>query len=392
MKLWPFSKPAPIETKSLSDPDETTFAVFAGQNYGPVHPLSEPAVSAAVTTIANGCATLDLHLVKRDATSADIKHPALDLLRGHCNEWTSGADLIRDLVAGALTHDIGEIAWVNKSGDGRPLEIIRYTAGRASVEYAGDGSGRPSYTVNGRSVPASDIIHVRSLFSKCPVSLAYPTISAAVAMSRYVESLFKRMARPGGVVEVPQGAGEKAVQNMIAGWNAAYGGPDNAGGTAFLFDGATFKQIALASTDAQFVENRRWQLEDIARAFNISSVMLGDLTKSSYANAWQKYREFLSVTLMPWLKALEAAFDRALLTDDERALYAFKFDIDDLTRVDLEKRATAISSLVSSRVLNPNEARTWLDTGLAPYEGGDEFANPNTGASQPGSQEQPVND
>ena len=95
---------------------------------------------------------------------------------------------------------------------------------------------------------------------------------------------------------------------------------------------------------------------------------------------------------MPWLKALEAAFDRALLTDDERALYAFKFDVDDLTRVDLEKRATAISSLVSSRVLNPNEARTWLDTGLAPYAGGDKFANPNTGASQPGSQEQPVND
>lgn len=391
MKLWPFSR-TNVETKSLADPDEAIFAVFAGQNYGPVHPLSEPAVSAAVTTIANGAATLDIHMVKRDDTSADIKHPALDLLRGHVNEWTSGSNLIRDLITQALTADAGGIAWVNKSGDGRPLEIIRYTAGRITVEYAGDGSGRPSYTVNGRSVPASDVVHVRGPFSKCPVSLAYPTIAAAVAMSRYVEFLFKRMARPGGVVEVPSGAGEKAVQNMIKGWNAAYGGADNAGGTAFLFDGATFKQIALASTDAQFVENRRWQLEDIARAFNISSVMLGDLTKSSYANAWQKYREFLSVTLMPWLKALEAAFDRALLTDDERALYAFKFDVDDLTRVDLEKRATAISSLVASRVLNPNEARTWLDTGLAPYDGGDEFANPNTGASQPGSQEQPSND
>ncbi|MCO5131200.1 MAG: phage portal protein [Xanthobacteraceae bacterium] len=382
MGIWPFNRTV---EKSLAAPDEATFAILSGETYGPVNPLSDPTVVAAVTTISTAASTLDLHLVKRDDTSADVSHPALDLLRGHVNDWTSGSDLIRDLIAQALTHDVGGIAWVNKSADGRPLEILRYNAGRIACTYAGDGSGRPSYTVNGRSVPASDIIHIRGPFSRCPISLCYPTVSASIAMTRYIESLFRRMARPGGLVEVPSGAGEKAIQNMIAGWEAAYGGADSAGGTAFLFDGATFKQMALTTTDAQFVENKRALLEDIARAFNISSVMLGDLVKSSYSSAWQKYREFLSITLMPWLKALEDAFNRALLNDDERAKYTFKFDVDDLTRVDLEKRATAISSLVSSRVINPNEARTWLDAGLAPYDGGNEFANPNTGASQPGA-------
>lgn len=84
----------------------------------------------------------------------------------------------------------------------------------------------------------------------------------------------------------------------------------------------------------------------------------------------------------PWLRALESAFRRALFTKDERRRFAVRFDRDDFTNVDLTARATAINSLVASRVINPNEGRSWLD--LPPYAGGDEYANPNTGASQPG--------
>jgi HK97 family phage portal protein len=168
---------------------------------------------------------------------------------------------------------------------------------------------------------------------------------------------------------------EQAIKNAKSGFNTAYAGVQNAGKIVYLYDGATFTPSEIKSTDAQFLELRRFQTEEIARAFNMSPSMLGDLTKSSYANAEQKQKEFLAYALEPWLCALESAFNRALLTDDERATLTFRFDRDDLSRADLAVRANAINSLIASEVINPNTGASWL--GLAPHAGGETYGNRN---------------
>jgi HK97 family phage portal protein len=109
--------------------------------------------------------------------------------------------------------------------------------------------------------------------------------------------------------------------------------------------------------------------------------MIGDLTKSSYANAEQRQKEFLSYCLEPWLRAVESAFNRALLSDEERAELTFRFDRDDLTRASLTERATAINSLIASETINPNTGREWL--GLPPYDGGEKYGNRNINVQQP---------
>lgn len=101
--------------------------------------------------------------------------------------------------------------------------------------------------------------------------------------------------------------------------------------------------------------------------------MIGDLTRATWSNTAEMQRQFLQLCLEPWLRALESALRRALFTKDERPRFAIRFDRDDFTNVDLTARATAISSLVSSRVINPNTAREWLD--LPPYDGGEAYAN-----------------
>lgn len=376
-RIWPF------KTKALVQTDDELLAIISGESGAGVDPLTVPAVSAAVKTISESAATLDLNLVRRNDFASKENHPALDLLHGQVNDWTSGFQLIRDLLIEAMLRDQGGMAWVNRVAD-KPVEIVHYRVG--AISYQEEETRELLYRLSGRPVPASDIIHVRAPFGKAPVTLAKRAIQAAAAMERHAERLWNNGARPGGAIEIPAGVGEDAIKRIRSGWRAAHEGGGNAGKTAILHGGAKFTPFTMTSTDAQFIENRRWQLEDIARAFNMSPVMLGDLTKSSYANAWQKNREFLGITLSPWLRIVEAALNRALLTTDERSRLTFMFDIDDLSRVDLEKRATAISSLISSRVLAPNEARVWLDAGLAPYEGGDAFANPHTGASQPGSE------
>lgn len=347
--------------------------------------LRVPAVAAAVRTIAEAVASLRIGVVSIDAAgkeTPDPKHPVHSLLTVDANDWTSGFEMIRGLMVDALTRDDGGRAWVNWVG-GQPVEIVRYGPGMIGVELAPDGSGRPvTYRVNGRPIPPQEVIHLRGPFEKCPVTLAREAIGVAVVMEKHAGRLFGSGAKPGGVISTPKNVGDEGVKRMLAGWKAAHDGADKAGKTAILWDGATWSQMTLNSVDSQFQQLRIFQLQEIARAFNIPSVLIGELSRATWSNSAEMQRLFLMLCLEPWLKALEGALRRALFTKEERPNFAIRIERDDFSKVDLSVLATAMNSLIASRVINPNEARDWL--GMPDRDGGDEFANPNTGASQPG--------
>lgn len=357
--MWPF-KPVQKQTDSellemLNTASDSAIAV------PPSVALSVPAVAAAIRTISEAAATLDVHVFEGDEK---VEHPVGKLLNGDVNDWMSGYELIRALVVDALSRDDGGFAWVNRIG-GEVREVIRYDPGRLMVQYSPDGTGEPTFRLNGRTVPAHDVVHLRGPMAKCPLSLCREAIGLARCLEKYAAGIF-RSARPGGVITSPKPVGEKGVVAMLKGWSTAFEGADNAGRTALLYDGATFTPMSLNSTDQQFIENRRFQIEEIARAFNMSPVLLGDLTKSSYANAEQKFKEFIVSTVEPWLRSLEGALSRALFTPEERLRYRIQFDRDDLTRADLTTRATAISSFRAAEMLSADEARQWI--GLPPRD------------------------
>ncbi|HCO55164.1 MAG TPA: phage portal protein [Pelagibacterium sp.] len=374
--------PLKIEWKSLSSPTEAEYEIFTGTSAGGLDPLTLPAVQSAIRLLSEATASLDLKIERKVGAgwSDAPDHPVAKLLSDQPNDWSSTFDLIRDLVATALTVDKGGLAFVNRVGN-EVREVVRYEPAHYTIDFSQDGRQEPTYRINNTMIPASDIIHVRGPFSRCPLNLARDAINAAKHMERHAGNLFKNAARPGGALETPKNIGDEGVKKMIAGWKAAMAGSENAGNTPVLWDGTKFVPFTLNSTDSQFLENRKFQIEEIARAFNIPAQMIGMLDRATWSNMEHKGREFLSYSLEPWLRILEAALRRALFTAEERGEYRITFDRDDLTRADLTARATAINSLIASRVLNPNEARGWID--LAPYEGGNTFANPNTGSSQP---------
>lgn len=346
--------------------------------------LRVPAVATAVRTIAEAAASLKCKVVQinDDGSETEVTgHPAMALLRGEANEWTSGFELVRQIMVDALCRDQGGLARVTHSSDGRPLEIIRYRPGFIQVDYP-DDTLHPRYRINGILQPASEIIHLKGAFDKAPLTLCREAIAVAIVMERHAARLFGKGARPGGVIESQKPLGDEGAKRMLAAWRAAMDGADNAGKSAVLWDGATWRQMTLNSVDAQFHQLRLFQLQDIARAFNLPATLLGDLTKATWSNSAEMHRQFLQLCLEPWLQALESALRRALFTKDERKNHAVRFDRDDFTNVDLTARATAISSLRSSMVLTRNEARYWLDLGRV--DDGDTFENPNTGSSQPG--------
>lgn len=393
MLRW-FRKSAPVETKSgLSAPEDwllELYGVSAATSVGVTAStaLTVPAVASAVRVISEAAASLPVSVVEVNSDGTETvlpDHPIGVMLRGEVNDWTSGYELIRDLVAEALTRDAGGFAWVNRPrGDVR--EIVKYDPGNITVDYDNHGTGEPTYRLNGEVLRMADVIHLRGPFSKSPLTLAREAIGVAYLLEAHAGRLFKNGARPGGVIEYPKALGEEALKRMRAGWHGAHGGADNAGKTAVLWDGAKFVPHQMTSVDAQFLELRKFQIIEIARAFRVPPSMLFELDRATWSNTEQLGREFLVYCLEPWLRALEGALRRALFSVDDRARYRIVFDRDDLSRADLKTRAVVINSLIASRTINPNEGRDWL--GLPPRDGGDEFANPNVTIPVPTADEQ----
>lgn len=390
MKIWPFSRTENFERRdtSVADPDGVLDALWSGAASGSVAvsgaaALRVTAVANAVRVISEAAATLDVRIMERaeDGTETEDKlHPVGVLLRGDVNPWTSGFELVRDLVAGALTTDAGGLAFVNRVGDDI-REIIRYQPSAITVQLD-TVTGEPTYRLNGQIVAAKNIVHVRGPFDKSPVTLAAAAIGAAREMESHAANLFKNGARPGGAIQTPKALGDEGVKKMIKAWRLAHDGASNTGKTAILWDGATFNPFTFNSVDSQFLELRKFQILEICRAFRIPPSMLYELDRATWSNSEQMGREFLTYTLEPWLRTIEAALGRALFSREDRKRYRILLDRDDLTRADLTARSTAISSLISTKVLNPNEARQWLD--LAPYVGGEEYGNPHINPNAPG--------
>lgn len=386
MKLWPFS--ALFERKSLDNPTDDDFLILAGGVPGTTSlatALTVPAVTSAVRVISEAIASLDVYVAKigDDGTETrDAAHPVAKLLAAEPNAWSSWFDFHRDMIAGALTTDRGAVGWVNRIG-GEIREVTRFEPAHTTVDFSSDGRMEPSFQINNRAIPAEDIVYLRSPFSRSPLSLASDAIAAAKAMETHAKRLFENGAKPSGVLKSPKAIGDEAAKKMAAAFKAAFLGVDNAGKVPLLWDGMEFDALTLNSVDAQFLELRKFQIIEIARAFRVPPSMLFELDRATWSNSEQMGKEFLVYCIQPWIKAYEGALRRSLFSDGERKNYAVRFDTDDLTQADLTARATAISSLISSRVISPNIALSWL--GLPPRAGGDVYENPNTGSNQPGA-------
>jgi len=372
----------PAEFKSLANPTDEEFAIFTGQAPGAgsvtvAQALRVPAVTAAIRTISEAAATLDLRVVRMDGEKEanDPNHPVAKLLNGDVNAWTSSFELTRDLVTQALMYDGGGLAYVGWASE-KPVEIIQYRQGAITADLTAE-TGEPVYKMGERRISPQNIIHVRGPFTQAPLSLAREALAFAITLNDHGRNFFANGARPSGVVETKKSLGLEGLRRFRKAFKEQYAGSAKSGEPIVLDEEQVWKPFDLSSADSQYLELRRYQVEEIARAFNIPVTFLGDLTRATWSNLDSKNREFLSYCLEPWLRAVEAAYTRALFTEDERRTYAVRIDRDDLTRVSLTERATAIASLRSSETITANEGRGWLDLPQSEDASANALANPN---------------
>lgn len=165
--------------KGLAQPSDDLYALFgllpSTVSAVPVTAeaaLRVPAVGSAIRVISEAVACLDVSVkrVEPDGTETALPdHPVLPLLRDDANDWTSGYELVRDLVIDALSDDCGGLAFVNRLEDGRPAEVIRYARANLTVTFD-PATGEPSYQMGGQALPRASMIHLRSPFGRAPLT------------------------------------------------------------------------------------------------------------------------------------------------------------------------------------------------------------------------------
>ena len=200
--------------------------------------------------------------------------------------------------------------------------------------------------------------------------MAKNAIGIALATEEYGAAFFRNGARPGGVLEHPGVL--KDPSKLRESWHAVYGGTMNTGRIAVLEEGVKYQQIAIPPEEAQFLETRKFQIDEIARLYRVPPHMIGDLEKSSFNNIEQQSLEFVKYTLNPWVVRWEQSLQKALLTDKEQKKYFIRFKVDGLLRGDYKCRMEGYAIGRQNGWLSANDIRSLEDMNpIESEEGGD---------------------
>lgn len=201
-----------------------------------------------------------------------------------------------------------------------------------------------------------------------PIAMAKNAIGMAIACEEYGAKFFANGAAPGGVLEHPGTI--KDPQRVRESWQSTFGGSGNANKIAVLEEGMKYTPIGISPEQAQFLETRKFQINEIARIFRVPPHMVGDLEKSSFSNIEQQSLEFVKYTLDPWVIRWEQSIQRSLLSKDEKAVFFVKFNLEGLLRGDYQSRMNGYAIGRQNGWMSANDIRELENLDRIPAEDG----------------------
>ena len=345
------------------------------------------AVYSCVRILSEAVAGLPLHLYRYKEDGGKEKaldHPLYRLLHDEPNPEMSSFVFRETLMTHLLLWG-NAYAQVIRNGKGEVIALYPLMPNKMSVDR--DENGRLYYTYYRGSDEAiksrdfavtlqpSDVLHIPGLgfdglVGYSPIAMAKNAIGMAIACEEYGAKFFANGAAPSGVLEHPGTI--KDPQRVRESWQSTFGGSGNANKIAVLEEGMKYTPIGISPEQAQFLETRKFQINEIARIFRIPPHMVGDLEKSSFSNIEQQSLEFVKYTLDPWVTRWEQSIQRTLLSHDEKAVYFAKFNLEGLLRGDYQSRMNGYAIGRQNGWMSANDIRELENLDRIPAEeGGD---------------------
>ena len=276
-------------------------------------------------------------------------------------------------------------AQIIRNGKGEVMALYPLMPNKMSVERDENGQLYYTYTRSAEEAKTAetgrvillpkDVLHIPGLgfdglVGYSPIAMAKNAIGLAIATEEYGAKFFANGAAPSGVLEHPGTI--KDPQRVREAWQSQFGGSSNSGKIAVLEEGMKYTPISISPEQAQFLETRKFQINEIARIFRVPPHMVGDLEKSSFSNIEQQSLEFVKYTLDPWVVRWEQSIARSLLSENEKKQYFVKFNLEGLLRGDYASRMNGYATARQNGWMSANDIRELENLDRIPdEEGGD---------------------
>ena len=348
-------------------------------------PMQMTAVYSCVRILSEAVAGLPLHLYRYTPDGSKVKavdHPLYLLLHDEPNPEMSSFVFRETLMTHLLLWG-NAYAQIIRNGKGEVVALYPLMPNRMSVDRDKHGQLYYTYTrasdeaptMNSMTVllPPSDVLHIPGLgfdglVGYSPIAMAKNAIGLAIATEEYGAKFFANGAAPSGVLEHPGTI--KDPSRVREAWMSQFGGSANSGKVAVLEEGMKYTPISISPEQAQFLETRKFQINEIARIFRIPPHMVGDLEKSSFSNIEQQSLEFVKYTLDPWVIRWEQSIQRALLRPEEKKRYFAKFNVEGLLRGDYQSRMNGYAVARQNGWMSANDIRELENLDRIPAEAG----------------------
>lgn len=346
--------------------------------------MQHTVVYACVRVLSEALAQLPLHVYEYTENGKEraIKHPLYFLLHDQPNpEMTSF--IFRETLMSHLLIYGNAYSQIIRNGRGDVMGLYPLTPDKMKVDrddknrliyrYSRYDEANPNLKEQGEIIlKAEDVLHIAGLgfdglVGYSPIAMAKNAIGISLACEEYGSTFFANGASPSGILEHPGVI--KDPEKVRQGWQNAYGS-GNSHKVAVLEEGMKYTPISIPNNEAQFLETRKFQVEEIARLYRVPLHMIGDLDRATFSNIEQQSLEFVKYTLDPWLVRWKQALQKALFSDSEKGRYFIKFNVEGLLRGDYASRMQGYSIGIQNGFLCPNDIRTLENMNLIPEDKG----------------------
>lgn len=367
---------------SLSNPAAWLTGLFGtsktGVQVSEDNALTFSAVYAAVRIISETIASIPLNVYQADGETRvkALGHPVQDLLAKAPNS-VSSTFTFREAMASNLVLHGNAYAKIEMNAAGRPTALIPLNPMKVEVKVV---DGEKVYVFDKKHTYLDyEMLHFvglsfNGLTGKSPLSMAREAVAIGLAAQEYGARFYSNGANAGGVITAPGRLNTEVVKRLRESWNRAQSGNSNSHSTAILEEGMKYEKIGLDPEAAQFLQSRKFQVNEIARIFRIPPSYLADLENSSTrANVEQQAIQFVRDCITPYVRRMEVELNRKLFREDESNYYAY-FTLEGLMRGDQKARYEAYATARQWGWLSVNDIRDLEN--LNPVEGGDIYLQP----------------
>ncbi len=339
--------------------------------------MRQSAVYACVRILAETIASLPLNVYERkaDGKFKTIEHPLYEILHNKPNEYMTSFSW-RETIMSTILLRGNTVNNITRNGKGDVIRVFPYPYSRVTIEIKDGGVVYTYKNENNQNevLDNDSVFHIPGLsfngiIGLSPITYAKEAIAYGIALEQFGEYFFENRTNIGGIAKHPGKLSEQGSDNLRKSLNDTYAGLGNSHKLMLLEEGMEFMPVTIAPADAQYLELRKFQLEEIARIFRVPPHLLQDLTRSTNNNIEHQSIDFVVHSVRPWLVRIEQAINSRLFKDSEKGKYFAEFVVDGLLRGDTASRWEAYAKAIQNGVYSPNDVLEFENKN--PYKGGD---------------------